>query len=143
MDGNTNNDGGWCVTEINHCLDKLNIEFRNNGTLTLRKRSGNSAVLGVTGYNGQPGSVNWGTDPFWFGDLELSGTGKLKIEVSDDEQKLLCGIRARDISIKDNVSLDIKMGKSNASVMYRGNPAMACKSLTIDTTGTMQIDTVL
>ena len=143
VDGNTNNDGGWCVTEVNQCLGKLNIEFRNNGTLTLSKRSDNSSVLGVIGYNGQPGSVNWGTDPFWFGDLELSGTGKLKIKVSDDEQKLLCGIRARDISIKDNVSLDIKMGKSNASVMYRCNAAMICKSLTIDTTGTVQIDTAL
>ena len=114
-------------------LKEMTIDFRNGSTLTLRKNTASEkkAILDITKTDGV----------LSYGDLELTGDGTLKIAPPDHTPYVMFGIRANNISVLDNVSLDIKMG-SRYQLMDKVNAAaITCEGkLNINTTGTVKID---
>ena len=116
-------------------LKKMTIDFRNGSTLTLSKntRSAKSAFLDITKTEGNAVRS--------YGDLELTGDGTLKIAPADRTPNVMFGIRANNISVLDNVSLDIKMGSRYDLMKPVSAAAITCDGkLNIDTTGTVKID---
>lgn len=147
VDGDTIGNSGWYIDEARKCLKKLNIEFRNNSTLTFTKLDKNNktaTILGVTGHE-ITGDPRYGNRPVYnTGDLALTGSGTLKIDIPNHAGALYC-IRAKNISVEDNVSLDIKtvgntytVGHLNETIVK--SAAIHCyEKLNIDTTGTVSI----
>lgn len=147
VDEDTIGDSGWYIDEAKKCLKELNIEFRNNSTLTFTKLDNNNktaTILGVTGHE-IIGDVREENRPVYnAGNLALTGSGTLKIDIPNDAGVLYC-IRARSVSIKDNVSLDIKTVGNTYTVAHESqrtvrSAAFYCyEKLNIDTTGTVNI----
>ena len=147
VDGDTIGDSGWYIDEAKKCLKELNIQFLNNSTLTFTKFDNNNktaTILGVTGHEitDDPRAEN--RPVYNTGDLALTGSGTLKIDIPHYAGALYC-IRARNISIEDNVSLDIKTVGNTYCVSHGSettvmSAAIHCyEKLNIDTTGTVNI----
>lgn len=143
VDGDTTLQQGWCGND-HKGLGKMNIEFRNNATLNIPERGKDmylfpkAAALDIT-WTKMTSRADSNPDVKQYGDLELRGTGKLNIVspyVSEwTYSNMKYGIQARNITIKDNVSLNI--------VLQRGtgfSSGILSQSLNIDTTGTVNID---
>lgn len=120
-------------------LAKLSIIFRNNAVLTLT--GGNDTLpikIGILDVSWTE-KKNGNTVYHGAGDLELKGTGKLKITAPDDIA-VFYGINAKNIYISDNASLDIKMGITVRHATGDYDAAIGCRSLNINTTGTVNVD---
>ena len=151
VDSNLSTANGLYSKSEDTGLKNLNIELRNGATLTINggvwKSRGDyqtAAALDVTRTEKMSGWLDFNRYVYDYGNLTLTGSGTLKINVPDGE-KVLYGICANNISIQDNVSLDIKtIGNTFTTGGSSGDgvksAAIFCYGyLNIDTTGTVNI----
>lgn len=136
VDGDTTMSCGWYFADdvwgdlSPHGLGYLNIIFRNNATLTLQEKGrGRKGVLDVGIFSQHGGTY---AD---FRDVVLTGSGTLRI-VTPNNSDAPYGIRAGNIYVNDNISLDIRMGTPSGDAFA----GILCKSLHINTLGTVTID---
>lgn len=136
VDGDTTMSRGWYFTDdmwgdlSPHGLGYLNIIFRNNATLTLKETGKyRKAVLDIGIFSQRGGTY---AD---FRDIVLTGSGTLRIATANNSDAP-CGIRARNIYVNDNISLDIRMGTPSGDAFA----GIMCKTLNINTFGTVTID---
>ena len=148
VDSNLSTANGLYTKSEDTGLKNLNIEFRNGAAWTIKggtfDRAGDyqtSAALDVTRTKKMSYALDTNRPVYQYGDLTLTGSGTLKINIPDQEY-VLYGIRAGSISIYNDVSLDIKtIGNyflfdgtkvESAAIYSNGN-------VNIDTTGAVNI----